>query len=362
MNKNFLKLAACALAAAFITSASLPVLAQDTKVSAEAEAEKQDETVSCDTFSVTVPADIAEIAEIVAKGSSISFYEKISHEKHGGFVGSIGAYENVEDYCSIPNFRRAGEIRFEDGHKLDLVVEYPSDVQFDVFNDESKENYNKIGDALRDQIQTTIQAEGGTVVPQDETDYTAVYDEILAKLAEDLKEKKDQAALEADGFSYLYAYSYNGEADPLDTIGYCFVDLTGTGYPELAISSLDDGHIYDMYAQVNGKAFHLFSGAERDSYSFYGTEGYAPRGVREEASGGADISEISLYTLNPMTKELFLQETFIYDGQTDPDNPYAVRYAFDEEPEKLSEEDWNQRLGNFETIGMPELTPLSAKQ
>ena len=364
-NRLFLTLTAAAAMTAAAGMACTIMAAEAETAEAAAEQPEADTAenviVSCDKFSVAVPGDIAKISETETAEDSIRFYETISHETGAGFVGSIALFADVKDYCNIPNFRRGGEIRYEDGTKLDIVIEYPSDVQFDFNSEESTGNYDKIRDAFDEIIAPSLVAEGGAFVPQSEVDNTLVYDEILKKLSRDLEEKKDQAGLEEDGFSYLYALGYADDEDPLNAFGYTFVDLNGTGYPQLAIMKNDGTAIvYDLFSQEDGEAKHLLSSAERDYFTLTGHEDYGPSALHEHASGGADLSEDSMYIVDPMTNELFLQAAFLYNGRDDAENPFSIQYNSEETPEIVTEEDWNQRMENFGEDKLFTLLPLAS--
>ena len=327
-----------------------------------ADADSASVTVECDKFSVTIPAEAVELCDIETTSDSIAIYEKISHADGAGFVGSINLYKNVNDYCYTPNFARGGEISYPDNTRLDIVLTYPSDVQYDFNSKESTDAWMTLQETFNEEIAPSIQPrEDGTFIPQNEVDNTSVYDETLASLYQALVEKKDQAALEEDGFSYLYALNYAEGEDPLYTFGYTFVDLTGTGYPELVIMK-DDGSpiVYDMFTQVDGKVQNVFSSAERDYVTLLGHEGHSPRTICEHASGGADVTEINTYILDPGTKELCSQVSFIYDATENQENPWAVRYGLDEEPEALDEAEWNQRLENFGVENLFKLIPIAA--
>ena len=351
-----------AMAAVFMMSCAAGSMAMAQETQDEEAMDLQSSCqISCNQFCVTMPADVSESCDIDVNGDNeIAFFEKISHETGGGFVGSITTYEKVSDYAFIPNFRRGGEIVYPDGTKLDIVLTFPSDVQYDFNSEESTARYHLIADAM-DEIAASIIASGdGTFVPQSEVDNTAVYDETLKKLCEDLREKKDQEALEADGFSYMYAYSYDDDQDPASAFGYAFVDICGTGYPEMVIMSNEgDGQIYDLFTQVDNEVKHVLSGAERDRFYLGGQEGYEPVYLREEASGGADLSVTNFHNLNPVTKEIDSSVSFIYDSRDEAKDPWLVDYDFEDEPETLSEEDWNQRISNYGIVMIPELTALN---
>ncbi|MBR2259419.1 MAG: hypothetical protein IJ899_19215 [Blautia sp.] len=331
------------------------VMAEETN-----QADAQDaEVISCEAFTLTIPKEIADISDVVTTDNGISFYEKLSKERYGGFVCRVSTYQNEKDYAFIPNFRRGGEIELADGSRLDVVIEYPSDVQFDIENEESIKNQRLISQAFVDQILPTLASENGTYIPQNEVDHTEIYNETLKKLCSDLKEKKDAQGLEEDGFSYMYCLNYDSD----DCFGYAFADLTGTGYPALVIMDEDgSGIVYDMFVQVDGEVRHVFSSAERDRLTLCGQEGYDPAVIREDASGGADISETSFYILDPVEKELLPQVTFIYDGTADQESPWRIRYSIDEEDEPVTEEEWNERIENYGMTYIPKLTPLAAAE
>lgn len=323
-----------------------------------AAAEQNTEEISCDLFSVEVPEEIAQISDIEADQESISFYEKIAHPEFGGFVGSIRVFENVQDYCYTPSFSRGGELISPDGTKLDIVLVYPSDVQSDLQNQESIDNWRMIRDSLDESIAPgVIPAEGYTFVPQDEVDNTGVYKDVLGQLAADLQEEKDAEGLAADGFSSLYSYLYSEEGDPLEKVEYAFVDMTGTGYPVLVIYQQDDSVICDMFSQSGGEVHSVLTSSSRDRYSLSAHNGKA-FSIREDGSGGADLFSIAFYILDPLTEDLYPQVTFLFDEKADPENPYFVQYSL-EEPEPLAEKDWQQRISNFGEVFRPETTPLS---
>lgn len=332
-------------------------------IAGSAFAEDAGNIVSNDVLSVTVPQEVLDICDIETDDSSISFYEKISHESFdGGFVGSISTFENVSDYADIPNYERGGEIDYSDGSKLDIALVYPSDVQYDMESEDSTENYNMLREHFEQIALTIVPAGEGVFVPQDEIDTTGIYDEILDRLAADLTDRKDRDELEADDFSYVYAYTYDLEdTDPLDETGYAFIDVNRDGYKELVIGSVGAPFFYDMYVPVNGEPVHIFTGGERSSYNLVGTEG-STLYVCNNASGGAAYSEITYSYLQPNEPEPLSQVRFIIDAEKDEENPWFIDYGIEgEEPEKVTEDDWNLRMSNYgETID-PHFVSLSER-
>lgn len=342
--------------------ATLLMLAAVVCFAGTAAAEEGGTTISNEKISVEVPEEIQEICEIETGENRISFYEKIAHEAFGGgYVGGICLYENVTDYGDAPNYRRGGEIDYPDGSKLDIVLMLPSDVQYDLSDSDSTQNYHKIEKAFPEIASGITALDDGTFVPQDQIDTTSIYDDVLDRLISDLNDRKDRDALEADGFSYVYAYSYDLEdRDVLDEIGYAFVDVNLDGYKELVIGSVESPFIYDMFAPVDGQAVHVFSGAERSSYALSGNSPENYMEICNQASGGAALSEITYSILMSNRSELTEQVRFIYDAAADEENPWFVNYGFDEENEPLSEDEWNQRMKNFGETLDPGFQPLSS--
>ena len=312
--------------------------------------------VSNDVFTVTVPDEIAAICDIETGTDTVTFYEPVSHQAfQGGFVGDIRLYKSVRDYGNIPNYRRGGQIVLSDGTKLDVVLEMPSDVQFDPQNEESAANYKQISEAFMTDIVKSIVPADGVFTPQDEVDTTEVYADTLEKLRRDISDQADMDTLGNDGFSYLYSFMYN-EEDPLAQIGYQYLDLNGDGYSELLIGRVDDYAVYDLFTQQDGSVIHVLSGGERDVFTLVG-EGYGYLEIKETASGAADLTHIMFYMLDPVEAEMYREVSFIYDGQKDPDNPFSIEYL-PGDAETVSEEEWNTRMGYFgEETGL-EYIPL----
>ena len=357
--RKWMRLSAAALAAMLFTGSAAAVSYAETEVQEEGVFE-----VSCGRFALDVPESFRDICDIETSESEISFYERLSHEKMGGFAGKISLYEGPWDYGFLPQYARGGEIDYEDGSKMDIVWQFASDVQYDIENEDSKNNYSLIVETLREFITSGVirPAEGGTFVRQEDIDTTGIYEDVLDRLTAALTEKKDRDALEAEGFSYLYAYTYDLEdKDPLDEIGFAYTDVNCDGYSELVIGSVEDYRVYDMFAPVNGETAHIFSSGERSMYSLYGKEGAGILFVCLEASGGAALSEVVFSILESNEPEPFEQTCFLYDAERDPENPYFFDYSWEEEPTPTTEEEWNERMGNFGHPVELDFTPLSAR-
>ena len=313
--------------------------------------------VKNDYFTVTVPDDIAAICDIETGSDTVTFFEKISHQDFGGgFTGTISLFESVRDYGNMPGYRRGGQIDLSDGSKLDVVLQLPTDVPYDIQSEESTNNFKLLSHSFLTDIASSIVPADGVFTPQDEIDTTGIYADILETLRKDVEKEADIETLEKDGFSGLYSYLYK-EEDPLSKIGYAYIDLNYDGYSELVLGMMDDPAIYDLYTQLDGEVIRVLCSKERDVYTLTGSE-YGYHSIKETASGGADLTHIVFYELDPAVAELYQQVTFIYDGQTNPEEPYSIEYL-PGDAETFSEEEWNERIGNFGEDLTPDYTPLA---
>ncbi len=311
--------------------------------------------VGNNSFTVTVPEEIAAICDVEVSDDEVAFYESLSHSEYGGFVAGICLYESVKDYGNLPSFRRGGQIVAEDGSKQDVVLLFASDVQFDIENEESRENYSLISEAMEGIAASMVPAQG-VYTPQDEIDTTSIYADVLDTLRADVEKQAEPDVLDADGFSYLYHYLYNDE-NPLSVIGYQYIDINLDGYSELCIGSLQDNAIYDLYTQQDGEVIHVFAGGERDIHTLVGDQ-YGYHTIKEYASGGANLTSIFFCLLDPVLAGLDQEVTFIYDADTYPENPCRIVYFEGDEGEPVSEDEWNERMSYFGEDMQMEYTPL----
>lgn len=344
-----------------------------------------DKVVEAEHYSVTVPEEIAKIAEIEVNGDAVSFREKISFEKFGGgFAGEYALYESMLDYQGMPEFRRGGQIELSDGTKLDVLLLYPTDVQFDPEDSQSSENYKKISEAFSNVILDSFEATDGVYTPQDQINTDDIYADTLQKLSDDLAAGKDREGFEEDGFSYLYAYfsnqagngdqapaeeelsesgegtlseqaeevlseeaaealSESGETQDSDRgIGYAYLDLNGDGYDELLIGRVGDDAIYDLFTQIDGEVYHVFSGGERSVYKVMSHDGEHTGMIRKVGSGGASLTNITFYLFSAAEEDLFPQLTYVYDETADPENPYSIIYGDDIDSVPITEARFNE--------------------
>ena len=129
----------------------------------------------------------------------------------------------------------------------------------------------------------------------------------------------EEVDLENSDVSYLW-YFADKEAG-LSQTGYQLIDINGDGIEELLVGAIMgsdmsayDGMFYDLYTLNNGSPVHIASSGERSRYYLGNGE------ICQEASGGAGLSVKECYHVTPTGLECF--ETYIYDSDTNPSNPY----------------------------------------
>ena len=105
--------------------------------------------------------------------------------------------------------------------------------------------------------------------------------------------------------------------------------------------------IYDLFSQERENVHDILSSEEGKRYVFKGDKEYLPYSICCTSSLNGEGSEKTFYIIEPTHDDLFMQVSFLYDKERDPDNPYFVLYMEDEEPEAILEEDWNQRISYF---------------
>lgn len=114
--------------------------------------------IDTDYYVISVPAGWAETGEweIIPGdpcGYSLCFYEKQSfHEIEGGFLFSIGLLPDDVDYTYYPDYDIRGSVEIDPADRFNVVVTYPTDVQF---TQETAEQYCRMADEI-DAILNTI--------------------------------------------------------------------------------------------------------------------------------------------------------------------------------------------------------------
>ena len=323
---------------------------QDTTPASEAQ---PGELLETDYFSILIPEELDGLYDVSVTPTAISVYEKNAHEMGAGFVFNIAAYNNPADYANNPHYSRGGMVTDLGNQSYDIVIEYPTDVQMDL---DHREEYTKLAEAVPGILETLQPAKNYKYTQQEDIDTTGIYTGVLDELHRLMKEKAGvEKMAENQAFSTTFGMLAENVDKPLDKAAYCFEDITGDGYAELLLGSVDGDEIYDLYAPVDGKAVHVFEGTERACY--YLTDQMET--VLYRGSGGAMYGVNTVYSLPSQSADMVSQISLIYDGEKDEKNPWFIDYGGDMTLEPVTEEQWEEMLGRFGEIRKINWTPLS---
>ncbi len=318
----------------------------------------EDDVISAENFSVRVPDELKGKVLAGINGEAINFYDKATVDE--GYPGYVFSIVTTKDNGIMAGgmFEKVGEISAPDGSYYNVCVGYASDVQWDYTKHEKMpESYESIEKSV-DAFVQNVEAKEGTFVYKGGTKGEDFYTYTLTRYIDAINENWDANKFEEENMSpEFYAIAQTGE-NPLDRIGYAYMDISHDGVDELLLGEITDSDeptvIYDVYTVVDRQPAHIVSGSARDRY--YALE-YG--GLANEYSGGASESGINVYEIESTTTNLFKQYSIKYDGYTDEKNPWFICYS-DEQWEPMTEADYNERYDmTIERYQKIDLKPLS---
>ena len=311
-------------------------------------------------FDITMPDELDGKYVIGSRRNGYYVYDKEAMDADfGGFAFSVFAYDKPEDYAGGMDMK-VGEIKKGEDTLYDIVIGYPSDVQYDYVTNADKmpESYEALYKGAEDIVKTLVPRAEGEFVWGAGCNGEDMYSEVIDKYVTAVKEKWDSNKLEKEDMSPEYnAVNIATGGDALDNIGYAYFDINNDGVDELLIGEIAQGDlkgtVYDIYTMVDRKPVHVLSGSGRDRYYAlkYGL-------IVNERSDGADDSEWLSYDIEPNTTNLLPQLGVKIDGYEDNDNPWFVNYGSEDEWESISEEDFEEYKSRFEYVRF-DFTPLS---
>lgn len=313
--------------------------------------------VSNRLFAFNMPKDTEGTYTVEKKNKGINIYDKHSKKAgFGGFAFGIRAYKNPSDHANLPGGKKIGELVDKHGNVYDMVLKYPTDVQFDYVNN-NMETYKKLYDY----------GEHVTITGKNKAKYYKdrgmkgedLYKDVLAKHLRAIDEKWESPKLEEENMSYMYNVISKTTDKTADKIGYAFYDVNGDGIEELFIGEIAEGEwkgvIYDIYTMVDRKPTHVASGGSRNRY-YVSDDNF----ICNEYSSGANESGWLIYNLVENSKELFPQVGFKYDGYENKKNPWFISYEFYRNKwENVSKQTFDERKRVFNKYTRFEYTPLS---
>ena len=265
----------------------------------------KDKIISNRMFSLVIPGMLKGTYEIKKDKITISVYEKDSLKAgFGGFAFGIRAYKNPKDHANLPGSKKIGELVDKKKNLYDIVLKYPTDVQYDYTKEEPMQykilyNLGEIVEIKGKEETKYYKARG--------TKGEDLYQEILEKHIRAIKEKWNTQKLDEENISNMYSKIAN-KKNALDSIGYVYFDINGDGIDELLIGGITQGMnkgiIYDIYTMADRKPIHVISG---DTKNRYFTNGYF---FIKEYSPSANENIWLTYILLDNSNELYPQVGF----------------------------------------------------
>ena len=319
-----------------ISFANIPVLANLNQINKS----NYDTITKNKLFSIAIPQNLKGSYVIKKDKNKILVFHKESKKSgFGGFAFGIKAYKNPSEHALLPGSIKLGELTDKKGNLYDIVLKYPTDVQYDYTKGESAPYFYK---QLYD-LGKTVNIKGvngSTYFKNQGMKGQILYKEILKKHLKAINEKWDSTKLEKEDMSYMY------NIIPKNKVGFAYYDINADGIEELVIGEIAKGNlkgvIYDIYTMVDRKPQHVISGGIRNRYYVCDNSF-----VCNEYSSGALENGVRVYNLVENSTELFAQVSFKYDGYENPKNPYFISYS-DDKWENYSKKEFNERKQIFE--------------
>lgn len=192
----------------------------------------------------------------------------------------------------------------------------------------------------RVQEQNTTPSEAPPTEEQDsEQTVLESYKTLVSKYRTAIRENWDATRCMEEDISILVTFLT--EPEQLSAVR---MDLDENGVPELVIT--DGNVIYDLYAYVEGKAVHVLSGAERNSYSLT-----AANEIVNVGSNGAASTVYTFYRYS--MGNLIVDQRVIFDAGVDPENPWFRGFGEVEDADPISEDDANAIIDSYPTVEIP---------
>ena len=156
-----------------------------------------------------------------------------------------------------------------------------------------------------------------------------VYAEQIARYDTALSEKWNEEQYLDNGMSEVPAAYYEG--NPLNNVGFGFVDLDNDGHWELVIGALLDAEeypaVFEIWTLVDGKPVMLAQANARSQYALQYVEEDNMWYIANESSDY--ISGHGTYYLMLLEGELNVMQGILYNSKADAQNPWFMTYDMD---------------------------------
>ena len=185
-------------------------------------------------------------------------------------------------------------------------------------------------------------AEVATEAPDEETEEDIVYEgdassyyidvvyaEQIGRYHTALSEKWEESKYFDNGMSALPYYYYEG--NPLDNVGFGFVDLDNDGHWELVIGAIlnaeQDPAVFEIWTLVDGEPVMIAQGGSRNRYVLKYVEEDNMWYVVNEGSSSAFNHATHYLMLNE--GKLEVMQGIVFDASADEQNPWFLTYDQD---------------------------------
>ena len=189
------------------------------------------------------------------------------------------------------------------------------------------------------------------------------YAEQIGRYARALSEQWDEVTCLDNGLSGLAATYYEG--DPMENVGFGYVDLDNDGSTELVIGAILnaelDPAVFEIWTMVDGEPVMLAQSGYRNRYFLQFSEEDNAWYVANEGSNSA--ANYGTYYLMLIDGKLEVTQGIVFDAMADEANPWFMAYDLDwdvSNDEPIDEETANAILENNRKLYTPlELFPYS---
>ena len=180
-------------------------------------------------------------------------------------------------------------------------------------------------------VPNETEAEEDIVYEGDASSYyiDVVYAEQISRYHTALSEKWDEEKYFDNGLSALPVYYYEG--NPLENVGFGFVDLDNDGHWELIIGAILNSEqnptVFEIWTLVDGEPVMLAQGGSRNRYVLQHVEEDRMWYVVNEGSSSAANNATYYLMLNEGKFEVM--QGIVYDALADEENPWFMTYDLD---------------------------------
>lgn len=231
--------------------------------------------------------------------------------------------------------------------------------------DDDTEVENSVDDTENTENDTEADVDTENEPEVNELDYEEIYQDVLDKMHRIIAHP-ESSAWDADDASIIIQEAASYQEDPIDNIGYAFMDLNGDGVCELVIGNVQNNYypgntLHVVYTYLDGEVVYSFGGPSRNPH-FLMEDGR----ILFSASNGYYSYGFGLSTWNAGSDTLTCEE-IVYtgigpDGETqvvfknnigywDEDDAYLTDMTLDD-----YENEWESYAANTKYV---ELVPFS---